>query len=194
MITVVCVKVGTKYGPEYVNTLQSMVERYLKIPHRFLCITDDPTGIFCACLPPEEEGEGWWTKLTLFRENPYGIKGKLLFFDLDVVIVDDIDPLATFDSDFAIIRDWNANHLYNSSVFLLKTGSQTQVWETYNRQTRNGGDQDHITLHSKADIWPTEWVRSYKKECMDEPKGKVVVFHGNPNPHMCGGWVEEQWR
>ena len=199
MITVVCVKVGTKYGPEYVNTLQSMVARHLTIPHRFLCITDDPEGLECETVEPEEESEGWWTKLTLFRKDPYGIEGKLLFFDLDVVIVDDIDPLATFDSDFAIIDDWHVP-TYNSSVILLRAGSQTQVWDNYiadpikARRFAPGGDQHHITLHAKADLWPKGWCMSYRTHCQSAPTGKIVVFHGNPNPHMCGGWVEGLWR
>ena len=33
---IICMKWGTKYGPEYVNRLRSMVRRHLKRPHRFV--------------------------------------------------------------------------------------------------------------------------------------------------------------
>ena len=42
---VICMKWGTKYGPEYVNTLYSMVKRHMKRPFRFVCLTDDDKGL-----------------------------------------------------------------------------------------------------------------------------------------------------
>jgi len=42
LVNVVCLKWGIKYDREYVNRLYSMVERNLTIPHRFICVTDDP--------------------------------------------------------------------------------------------------------------------------------------------------------
>ena len=42
IIDVYCVNVGDKYGPEYVFKLKSAVERHLKQPHNFWCITDKP--------------------------------------------------------------------------------------------------------------------------------------------------------
>ena len=44
-LTIVCMKWGTKYDPSYVNKLYSMVERNLSSSFRFVCFTDDPTGI-----------------------------------------------------------------------------------------------------------------------------------------------------
>ena len=43
--TVICLKWGTRYGPEYVNRLYSMVKRHTEHALRFICITDDPSGI-----------------------------------------------------------------------------------------------------------------------------------------------------
>ena len=51
MIDVICWKwkprhgYRSKFGPETVNVLRHMVRRFLKIEHRFSCITDDPRGI-----------------------------------------------------------------------------------------------------------------------------------------------------
>jgi hypothetical protein len=42
---VICMKWGTKYGPEYVNRLYAMVRRHLTGDFRMVCLTDDPTGI-----------------------------------------------------------------------------------------------------------------------------------------------------
>ena len=42
---VICMKWGTKFGAEYANRLYKMVEKNLTVPHRFVCFTDDPTGL-----------------------------------------------------------------------------------------------------------------------------------------------------
>ena len=53
---VICMKWGTKYGPEYVNRLYAMVRRHLSGDFRFVCLTDDSTGIHsevqCLPIPP----------------------------------------------------------------------------------------------------------------------------------------------
>ena len=43
--TVVCIKWGTAFGPEYVNRLYSGVRRNLKAPVRFLCMTEHADGL-----------------------------------------------------------------------------------------------------------------------------------------------------
>lgn len=42
---IICLKHGNKYGPEYVNTLESMVRRNCTMSFEFVCFTDDPKGI-----------------------------------------------------------------------------------------------------------------------------------------------------
>ena len=71
---VLCMKWGTKYGPEYVNRLYGMVARHLKGPFQFVCLTDDARGVRneVRCLPipslalPPGIPERGWTKLTTF--------------------------------------------------------------------------------------------------------------------------------
>lgn len=206
---VVCLKWGDKYGPEYVNILQAMVERNLTIPHQFVCITDDPKGIHCYTEQIEPNLEGWWGKISLFKDEPYNIKEKFLFLDLDVVIVDNINCFATGE-DFTIIKDWNIPQYssgipaYNSSVMLIKPGSHTQIYEQFMLDPRGaknmtpGGDQVFIAHHARADLWPQDWCVSYKgcqsnQTCIKGPTGKIVVFHGRPNPHECDNWVNDYW-
>ena len=203
MITVCCVKVNDKYGPEYVNILHAMVKRNLSIPHKFVCITDDTTGI-----NPEIEtkealfSDGWWTKLSLFAPKCYDFRGKVLYFDLDVVIVANIKKLATYDAEFAICRDWMCS-TYNSSVMLFEADSQTQIWERFNADREAGkksvrdGDQGFIAAHSTPRVFPERWISSYKVHCkgVADPISPVVLFHGRPNPcEVQDGWVKEHWR
>ena len=45
MLTVLCVRFGEKYGPEYVERLRNMVPRNITIPYEFACLTDDQRSI-----------------------------------------------------------------------------------------------------------------------------------------------------
>ena len=42
---IICMKWGTKYGPEYVNRLYAMVRRHLTGDFNMVCLTDDAKGI-----------------------------------------------------------------------------------------------------------------------------------------------------
>lgn len=112
MYTVACMKWGDKYGPEYVNRLYNMVERNTTLPFKFICFTDNADGLLPEVsvrplpdmpLPPDKERG--WRKLSLFRDD-VGLEGRVLFLDLDVVIVGNIDGFFTIDGDFIFIRHW----------------------------------------------------------------------------------------
>jgi hypothetical protein len=104
---VVCVKWGNKYISKYANVLNNMVKRHTTVPYQFHCLTDDPTGldpdINVIRLPKDPWIKSWWSKLWMFApEMP--VKGNILFFDLDVVIFDNIDPLFSHTGKFNIIQ------------------------------------------------------------------------------------------
>lgn len=209
MYNIVCVKWGKKYGPEYVNILQAMVKRHLTLSHRFICFTDDKTGLNAdiETFPLiETQLEGWWHKLTLFKSDLFGLTGRTLYMDLDVVIIDSIDCFFNdYDDRFVIIKDWNSNArftFWNSSVFLYDIGKLSFVWDNFSEEQSKrigGGDQIWITRQiPDATTWPKTWCRSFKYECVDNgpyrdaaenhnkdgiPDGcKIVIFHGQPNP------------
>jgi len=191
-MVVTCLKLGNKYSADYVNKLFHMVERHLTIPHRFVCVTDDPADVECETIPYIDSLPGWWGKLTFFKKRPYDFKGRMLYLDLDVVILENIDEIAEFPHDFGIINDWHVP-TYNSSVFVLDAGSRRKVWDKFNERVmrRLPGDQDWITQHAKAHTFPEQWCLSYKSH---SPVGKIMVFHGKPNPHeVPDEWVMENW-
>ena len=90
-VTVVCMKWGTYYGPEYVNRLHAGVHAHLSRPFRFVCFTDDATGLVpdveARPLPDTgspETADTRWRKLALFRPD-LDLSGTVLFLDLDLV-------------------------------------------------------------------------------------------------------------
>lgn len=224
MFNLVCVKWGSKYGPEYVNTLYSMAKRNVSLPHRFVCFTENTQGldpkIETKPLPSlpitNPTNQGWWFKLALFQNPLYDLSGKTLYVDLDVVLVDNIDCFFNYTDDFCIIKDWNSRNqriFYNSSVFCFEIGKHTNLWDDFiknpelNMKTP-GGDQMWITKQlTDAKFWPYEWCQSFKYQCQDGiPKdSKIIVFHGRPNPNEADNWnyrnkkyetswIKEYWR
>jgi hypothetical protein len=193
---VVCLKWGTKYGPEYVNTLKNMVQRHLTIPHEFVCFTEDPSGldkdITVVPLRPRSEIHGWWYKVMLF-DPQIPLNGTMLFMDLDVVICKNIDKLFTYMPDkFCIIRDFNRSlrkdwKKMNSSIFRMKVGKYAHVYKDFMltpkaHVRRLHGDQDWIYEKMRKDdfmFWPEEWIQSYKWEMRD--RRDLVKMDGKRN-------------
>ena len=124
---IICMKWGTKYGPEYVNRLYAMVRRHLTGDFNMVCLTDDSTGIRSEvqCLPipaldlPPGIPERGWTKLASFTQDLHGLRGTALFLDVDVVIVGSMDGFFEVPGDFMIIHDYTRPWRItgNSSVF-----------------------------------------------------------------------------
>lgn len=98
MLTVLVWKWGGLFSSEYVNRMRSMVARNLRIPHRFVCITDDAWGIDAdiPCLPITEFAN---TPRCRRRMKQYDgdfadrLGPRILSLDLDLVILGDLTPL-----------------------------------------------------------------------------------------------------
>ena len=75
-ICFVCVKYGTKYGPDYVNKLYAGVNKNLTLEHSFACFTEDSNGLHenIKVIPLKEKNEdwsGWWSKVNIFDAENY---------------------------------------------------------------------------------------------------------------------------
>jgi hypothetical protein len=182
---VVCLKHGKKYGSEYVNRLYNMCKRHLTVPFEFVCFTESNFRLLPEIkvypLPDTKGMKGWWYKPMFFDKN-LPVKGTILYFDLDVVIFENIDKLFTYEpGKFCIIRDFNRHvrpewDKMNSSVFRLETGQHSHVYDNFvydpKQALRLHGDQDWIylqTIKKEFSYWPDDWIRSYKWEMRGKP-------------------------
>ena len=228
-VNVLCIKWGKKYGPEYVNKLHSMVRRHLHRPVRFVCLTDDGAGIDPAIevksIPmvgfeefdqrkPWTFGHGW-LKLTSFANPLYDLQGRTLFLDLDIVILDSLDPFFEQKGEFIVIKEWDKKDgTGNTSCYLYTIGAHADALEHLKNDypasiapVRN--EQEFITLYlarqGKLSYWPEEWCRSFKRHCLQPgimgwfkpptiPKGaRLIAFHGKPNPPDAIAGVSGKW-
>lgn len=210
MLNIVCVKWGTKYSADYVNILLDMVARNLpeKVEFRFVCFTDNAEGLHKAIRVKELPGglTGWWNKLYMFKHGHFDEGDRILYFDLDTVIVGGLDELAAYEGKFTILRDfYRGGKTYQSAVMAWKANHCCYLWDDFleagSPQDDPGGDQSWIEDHlHNALLWQELYPHafaSYKVHARNGiPKdAKVVCFHGKPMPHeVTEGWVPKVWK
>ena len=228
MLNFACVYYGDKYTFPYVKNLHNMVERNLTIPHKFICFTDNTvihrrkefktTNIEFRQFK-RHDFQGWFNKLQLFSPDS-GLEGDTLYMDLDVVIMKNIDSLATIgeSKNFVGMNDFNpTSGLFNSSIMRFNNKYHSKViWEQYLKRrsecSKFHGDQEIISLliksHEDTISFPDEWTQSYKwlnrkgeryhttKMTYEQDlNAKVCVFHGSPNPaESTQKWVQDLWK
>lgn len=207
MLQIVCINQGNYLGlgKKYVSILRDSVARNLpeEISFKFTVFTDDPDDygdIYKRQLP--QGLNGWWSKLFLFKKGLFAEDDRILFFDLDTVIVSGLDEIIKYDGKFAILRDFYRYDGFGSGLMMWK-GDYSHIWDSWDiagRPEIPGGDQAWIEMHlDKPDLWqeifPSKVV-SYKAHSMNSiPKGAAIVcFHGRPRPHECVGWVKQFWK
>lgn len=200
---IICLKVGDKYPSLYVNNLFYMIEKNTTIKnYEFYCFTDNTQGldknINTIKIPKISNKNiyGWFHKLCLFDKKINPLKGRMLYFDLDVVIISNIDCFIQYESDkLTILNDWIYKKYgikkYNSSIMQWNIDLYFDLFDHFQNIVsckKYAGDQDFITDHIQdAIFWPEEWCISYKWHECEKKKipenAKIIVFHGNPKPH-----------
>jgi len=189
-------RTGGEYLPLHVQALKRQIDEHLA-QHEFVCLSDVPVpGV--ECIPLNYDWPGWWSKLELFRPD---LRGTILFFDLDTVIVGPLEQIAAV-TRLTLLRDFyrdgapgHQSEGLGSGLMLLPEADRMMPWIEWSRDPRAvmarcpGGDQrflEGIYFH-RADRWQdvVEGVVSWKVHSRQDtlPKGaRVVCFHGQPRP------------
>lgn len=182
-------KWGTLYGPEYVNTLFRATRDNMQSEYRFICLTDDGTGldegIDVLPLPEMDMSEtqrlskSMWLKIGVFQKNLFDITGTVLCMDIDLVITGSLEPFfdgpktgVTACYEWPIIRDhilfWR-NRGGNTSVYKFEAGTQSQIYENFIADPAKAAslhrlEQQYVTdFATEMHYWPGDLVASFKK-------------------------------
>lgn len=159
MLVVVCWKWrpnGTwsrTYESVHVNALEKMLKSHLHIPHRLVCVTDDPIGINCETIPLWSHGEtqtqpnkpNCYRRLYAFSKEAASIFGRrFLSIDLDCLLMPGPDGqgITTIipETGFRIVNGYREDTkkgccAYNGSMFIMEAGAHAEVWERYDPLT-----------------------------------------------------------
>ena len=190
-------KWGNRYPAVFVNRLYGMVARNTSWTVRFVCFTDDATGIRPEVeiqpLPPFEYDPKlgkYWPKLALMQPNLGGLTGMTLFLDLDLVILASLDPFFSLPGRFLLIREWKDPALGygNSSVARFFVGSESIVVDRFRALppevimgTYQGKEQNFLTKAvDEAAFWPPDWVPAFSLACL--PRNRLARFFARPRP------------
>lgn len=160
-LTVACVFVRGHVGftPDYVRKLRSMVSRALPA-HRFVCLTDQPEAlpdVETIRIATPQGYYAWWAKLELFNPDHKELcEGRILYLDLDVLVVDSLLAIAEFGPELSLIPDDAPNFTgrgalktvkrFNSSVMSWPGGTCHSLYTSWTPAVtrRLWGDQDWI--------------------------------------------------
>ena len=225
----VCAKWGTKYPAAEVNRLYRALARVTQGPFQLICVTDDASGLSSdieAVPIPDLPVLGnavmnhGWRKLTLFSPAlRQALAGPQLFLDLDVVLLGRLERFFTYDSAFAVIKDYRPVRYRNrwagnTSVFFFDGGRDYGV---YNRlqvlghevTERYRNEQEFLCDVMRQQrllrYWPQGWCASWKHDCVPlfprslyqspeaPPEARVLVFHGRPKPEEAVEGVGAKW-
>ena len=204
-VTVICLKYGKKYKPEYVNKLFNMVSRHLSISHDFICITENKKGLNpkIKVIPLElKEGiEGWWYKPFVFNRSLNIRTETVLFLDLDIIIFGSIDKLFEFEDEksFLVLNSLTSKNIngINSSCFKFNRSEYFHLYDDYIQNYDSiiehcVGDQDWLGNKIPRNHWPKEWIKSFKYGIMEWPEHIPIVksqrswdyiINTEPKPH-----------
>jgi hypothetical protein len=173
-LTVACVWVNghVPFTVEYVTKLHAMCQRWIQRDFRFVCLTDRPAhipaGIHPIVIASPGKLKGWWSKVELWNPN-HGLTGRVLYLDLDTLIVNTLDEIIDYPAPFALAPHagtFNGKDglqvvkRFNSSVMSWDAGTQDHVWKNWTPKVahRLWGDQDHIGEQAPfAVAMPVEW-------------------------------------
>ena len=214
-LTVACVFVQGEYPytVEYVARLRAAVGRWLTRPFRFVCLTDQPhlmpDGV--EAIPIKKlQGLALWSKLHLFNPK-VGLTGRVLYLDLDTLVVNSLDPIVDYPAAFALCEDVLGGspedkrgrqivRRFNSSVMVFEGGAHGDLFRKWTPKDaeRLSTDQDWIAEQSAyAVAMPEPWFPRISKVTPPfSPVAKVLLVK-KPKNHIAAqrwAWFDALWR
>lgn len=210
------------YGPKHITRLRNGLKRHLNIPHRLVCITDQPKGIpkGVEVIPLWDKCRdlgGCYNRLYTFSEAMEKLLGpRFVCIDLDCVIVSDITPLFSRREEFIINRytpaQWDKHvvpQFYNGGLYMMNAGARKHVWEMFdpltspaliqNNPSVVGTDQAWIrmVLGEGEATWGPEHGVYEARNIGDRPlpdNARLVMFAGKRDPSLAQqAWAKENW-
>ena len=184
-----CVIHGSGYDFTYVDRLYSMLNRHLTCGARLHVYTEASRPVPAHMVRhdltewPGVSGRkrSWWYKMQLF--NPAHFSGQLLYFDLDTVIVDNIDWIVNLSpaffwtiKDFRRLQNTNWTGM-NSSIMWWNVTKFDWVWREFEQknltdtiQQHRQGDQDYIMKalgNNNVRFFEDQLVQSWRWQVQD---------------------------
>jgi len=210
------------YPMIYAEKLHKRFSNVSNLNANHYCITDRPkeVGTWAKPLTPSKMSAGWWNKLNLF--SPEMPAGKILYMDLDIVIIqnfdDEIKSMLDHPSTMHCVSDavhWMGEK-FSSSLMLFDSGVHSHIYEAFavadeTLIERPGGDQVWVGPQLKKINFIDEQFPNLKKNLKfhlakrdkDQfhvprylpPEVKLVDCGGRPKPDQLAflPFIKSNW-
>ncbi|MDE2913379.1 MAG: hypothetical protein OXL68_10705 [Paracoccaceae bacterium] len=226
--TIVTMKWGSAYSSHEVNVLFRAVTAHTSGHIDFVCMTDNPDGLDPKIKKREIPLSGlngvpdeWmnlggvWPKICLYHPDLNEEFRQVLFLDIDMVIVGNIDPLLADPGDKLVMLNGGKGWKFRderlapepmSSVLSFQPRFHVDIFEQFAANPRAAmaqfsTEQEFVGYAAgKIGFFPLTWTESFKYHLRRYPvvdmfvppkrpkeSTQIVVFHGFPNPsHVVG--------
>jgi len=139
------------FQPAHVNRLAELFRQHLPVPHRFVCVADEPDGFsehvhviktpdaaLAAGALRSPEGNRFpscyrrlWAQSAEAKEY---LSERVLLGDIDMVPVRDMTPIVSRDEPFVgwrPFRDWGRKMRIGGGLYLFTPGAHAHVWTDF---------------------------------------------------------------
>lgn len=199
-LTVCCVlKTGGDFNRNHVISLYKMVKLNLSTPFEFCCLTDLKQEHFpdnIKAVPFRVDFPWKWCKINIWNpENPFN--DRVLFLDLDSIVVGNLDEVVNFSYDFGIVRQWKNLGgrfgrerilKYKSPLMVWDHNSRKQLWNKFSLSVLDElvGDQDWIgSCCPEEKLFPDGWFNEEQLiKSKESLKNCKVVGVTNKNKNL----------
>ena len=196
--TIICIRWGTAFSSADVNMLYRAGRAHLAGDLRFVCLTDDASGLLAeieardipdiGLTDPQLKRPGVWRKLSLFSPELADL-GRVLFVDLDMMIVGDLAPFFAVTEDATFLNmgaSWRPDPTSDAretgtAVFSYDPGAEPQVLAAFLADPEAAlasfpHAPDFVGAHvRKARFWPEGLVLSFKRHLCHRYGGPKAV-------------------
>lgn len=197
------------YTPQWVDKLWRGIRRWYSRPFRFVCLTDQPSGVFdedVEAIDFLDDKHSWLNLMEMYR--PELELGRFMTLGLDTVITGSLDDLAGYEGHFGCNRDPYNPNTYANGVTIVNGDYARVIWELWQLH----GDETVAMCGSASEL---AWMRKFlprpdilcdqfpgqilsysvfARKLTEPGNTRVVGFHGKSKPHNCSSdWVLANW-
>lgn len=221
-VTFACVlRPSNDFGVAEVERLSRMIARHTARDYRLVCLTEVKQNTFSdpvieAVPLKHPEWQTKHSKIELFRPDLLEDWGRVIYFDLDTVIMGSLEEICGYYGAFAMLRDFFCSRMNGSGMMAWGPDERlAEIYEDFCRMDSSlragkyhigGGHGDQLFIrhhtpiapHQIQDCFPGQ-IGSYKAHFRNRPKPsvlpRVICFHGRPKPsEILDEWIREHYR
>lgn len=207
---------GDVYNSRYVNALATNIKNNTTVDIELVLLTNDATGVDMTVVdrivPMIHNFSGWWSKIELFRRDIFTTE-RVLYFDLDTVIVDNIDEIVLNTQEFVGLLDFMSKPRFQTGVMLWEPAKYHHIYDGFVKDSRGvmgrhvegdaGWIRENIDNKSYFNEVNPQKIVSFKVHCFNKhknyinipDKAAVICFHGTPRPHTITDYkITKHWK